>query len=164
MILSAAGTTAASNKLRNSPLKESRQLIERVRRLKEFLQVQRYVPNAKVQVLSAMDFIKPPDNYDFWGSRLWCRNRNGSSTAASVMDWAICRRFLIAAWLCGVIWILLGYNPMQEVRRTMQPEQVLQELDAAFRAVPVSLYNDPHHFKVADARLTVLRAPSSGSS
>jgi len=25
----------------------------------------------------------------------------------------------------------------------MQPEQVLQELDAAFRAVPVSLYNDP---------------------
>ncbi len=32
-------------------------------------------------------------------------------------------------------------------------------LDAAFGAVPVSLYTDPHHFKVADARLTVFRAP-----
>jgi hypothetical protein len=68
-------------------------------------------------------------------------------------------RLLTVAGLCAVVWTLAAYNLKQEARRTMQPEQVLQELDAAFRAVPVSLYNDPHHFKVADARLTVFRAP-----
>jgi len=68
-------------------------------------------------------------------------------------------RLLTVAGLCAVVWTLAAYNPKQEARRTMQPEQVLQELDAAFGAVPVSLYTDPHHFKVADARLTVFRAP-----
>jgi hypothetical protein len=68
-------------------------------------------------------------------------------------------RLLTVAGLCAVVRTLASYNPKQEARRTMQPEQVLQELDATFGAVPVSLYTDPHHIKVADARLTVFRAP-----
>jgi hypothetical protein len=35
-------------------------------------------------------------------------------------------RLLTVAGLCAVVWTLAAYNPKQEARRTMQPEQVLQ--------------------------------------
>jgi len=55
--------------------------------------------------------------------------------------------------LCGILLENL------EVRRPMQPEQILQELDEAFAADPVCLYTVSSHFKIADARLTVFRSP-----
>jgi hypothetical protein len=64
MILSTTGTTA-SNKPRNSPLKESRQLIKQGRRLKKSLQEQKYVPSVKVQDSPATASMKSVPQLDY---------------------------------------------------------------------------------------------------
>ncbi len=83
---------------------------------------------------------------------------NHSERKTGKMRQATERCLLTVAGLWGWGWLLLNSHPNQEVKR-MHPEQILRELDVAFEAYPVSLYTELHHFKVADARLTVLRSP-----